>query len=81
MLVLTRKKNESIIIADDIEITVVDISKGHIKLGIKAPRNITVHRKEVYEAIKLENIEASKVSTTDISKLSGIFSKTDKEDK
>ena len=77
MLVLTRKKNESIIIADNIEISIVDISKGHVKIGINAPRNITVHRKEVYEAIRRENIQAAKVSAVDISKLKDIFNKKD----
>ncbi len=75
MLVLTRKKNESIIIADNIEISVVEVTKGHVKLGIKAPRDVTVHRKEVYDAIKLENIEAAKVRVEDISALKDIFKK------
>jgi carbon storage regulator len=77
VLVLTRKKNESIIIGDEIEITIVDISKGHIKLGIKAPRSITVHRKEVYDAITNENIEAARVSAADVSKIKDIFKKKD----
>lgn len=77
MLVLTRKINESIIVADDIEISIVDISKGHVKLGIKAPKNVTVHRKEIYEAIMKENIEAAKVSGNDLSKMNDIFGKKD----
>jgi carbon storage regulator len=55
MLVLTRKKNQSIIIADNIEIVVVDIKGDQIKLGVNAPKNISVHRKEVYEEIQREN--------------------------
>ena len=60
MLVLTRKKNQSIIIADDIEVVVVDIKGDQIKLGIKAPKTVSVHRKEVYEEIQKENEAAAK---------------------
>ena len=56
MLILSRKKNESIIIGDNIEVMVTDISGDVIKLGISAPRRISVHRKEVYEAIKTDNL-------------------------
>lgn len=58
MLVLSRKSNESIMIGDDIEVRVVEITGKAIKLGIEAPKNIVVHRKEVYEAIKNENLQA-----------------------
>lgn len=51
MLVLSRKKNESIIIADDVEIVVVEIRGDKVRLGINAPKEIPVHRKEVWEAI------------------------------
>lgn len=52
MLVLSRKKNESIIIHDDIVITVVEVQGDKVRLGIEAPREVPVHRREVYEAIK-----------------------------
>lgn len=52
MLVLSRKKNESIIISDDISIVVVEIRGDKVRLGVEAPRNVPVHRREVYEAIK-----------------------------
>jgi carbon storage regulator len=52
MLVLTRKKNESIIIRDDIVVTVVDIRGDKVRLGIEAPKEVTVHRREVYDRIK-----------------------------
>jgi len=55
MLVLARHLNESIIIGDDIEIVVVSVQHDQVKLGIKAPRNISVHRKEVYDEIQREN--------------------------
>ena len=54
MLVLTRKKNESIVIGDDIVITVVEIKPDKVRCGIEAPSNVPVHRREVYEAIKRE---------------------------
>ena len=57
MLVLSRKKDEKIIIGDNISIMVVDIRRDKVRLGIEAPRDITVHRKEVYEAIQRKKIE------------------------
>jgi carbon storage regulator len=54
MLVLSRQKDESIIIGDDVEITIVDIRGDKVRLGITAPKSITVHRREVYEAIQRE---------------------------
>jgi carbon storage regulator len=52
MLVLSRKKNESIIINDHITVTVVEIRGDKVRLGIDAPKEVTVHRREVYEAIQ-----------------------------
>ena len=52
MLVLSRKKNESIIINDNIVVTIIEIRGDKIRLGIEAPKNVTVHRQEVYEAIQ-----------------------------
>jgi carbon storage regulator len=52
MLVLSRKKNESIIINDNITVTVIEIRGDKVRLGIEAPKDITVHRREVYEAIQ-----------------------------
>ena len=54
MLVLSRQKDETIMIGDDVEITVVDIRGDKVRIGITAPPHIPVHRKEVYEAIKRE---------------------------
>ncbi len=54
MLVLSRKRNEQIVIADNIVITVVDIRGDKVRLGIEAPKSVPVHRKEVYEAIQRE---------------------------
>ncbi len=55
MLILSRKKDESIIIGDNIEISIVDIKGDHVKLGINAPKDVKVYRQEVYEAIQKEN--------------------------
>jgi len=55
MLVLTRKTNQSIIIGDDVEVTVLAVSRDKIRLGITAPKDVPVYRKEVYLSIKGEN--------------------------
>ena len=62
MLVLSRQRDETIMIGDDIELTVVDIRGDKVRLGIKAPARVAVHRKEVYDAIKRENEEAAGLS-------------------
>ena len=69
MLVLSRQKDQTIIIGDDIEITVVAIRGDKASLGINAPRSIAVHRKEVYDAIKRENRRAMKMQVTDIKEI------------
>jgi len=66
MLVLSRQRDETIMIGDDVEITVVDIRGDKVRLGITAPRHIQVHRKEVYEAIKRENKQAAKMTPDDV---------------
>lgn len=66
MLVLSRQRDETIMIGDDVEITVVDIRGDKVRLGITAPSHVPVHRKEVYDAIKRENREASRVRPEDI---------------
>lgn len=63
MLVLTRKPNELIMIGNDIEITVLAIEGEQVKLGISAPKNVDIHRKEIYLSIQEENNEASKIET------------------
>ena len=59
MLVLTRKKGESILLGDDIEIHVVSVEDGSVKLAINAPRNVTIIRKELIKEIREENISAA----------------------
>ena len=60
MLVLSRQKDESIIIGDDVEVTIVDVRGDKVRLGISAPRSISVHRKEIYEAIQREKKQKAK---------------------
>ena len=54
MLVLSRQKDESIMVGDDVEITIVDVRGDKVRLGINAPRSVAVHRKEIYLAIQKE---------------------------
>mgnify|MGYP004632297325 FL=1 len=68
MLALSRKKNESIIIDNNIEVTVLDIKGDQIKLGINAPKSVQVYRKEVYVQIKDANKEASRSDGAEILK-------------
>lgn len=75
MLILTRKTNESIIINDNIEIIVVGIEDGKVKLGIKAPKKVDIYRKEVYETIQEENRQAANAKSIDIDLLKDFFNK------
>ncbi len=70
MLILSRKKNESIMIGDDIEIMITEVSGDVVKVGISAPRRVSVHRKEVYEAIQAENILAAKANVSQLTSMS-----------
>ena len=65
MLVLSRHRDESIMIGDDIVITIVDIRGDKVRLGIDAPQSIPVHRQEVYDAIQRENAQAADLRTTE----------------
>jgi len=66
MLVLSRHKDETIMIGDDIELTIVDIRGDKVRVGIKAPSSVPVHRKEVYDAIRKENEGASTFNKSDL---------------
>ena len=61
MLVLSRQRDESIIIGDNVVVTIVDVRGDKVRLGIEAPREVSVHRREVYEAIQRENQQAAKI--------------------
>ncbi len=66
MLVLSRQRDETIMIGDDVEITVVDIRGDKVRLGITAPKSVPVHRKEVYDAIQRENRAATGMEPSDL---------------
>jgi cytosine deaminase len=69
MLVLTRLRDQTVIIGDEVEVTIVDIRGDKVRLGIKAPRSITVHRKEVYDQIRKENVAAAGLKPQDLESL------------
>lgn len=71
MLILARKINESIMIGDQVEISVVDIKGDQVKLGINAPRQIKVYRREVYQQIQEENLQAAKAAPERLPALEG----------
>ncbi|SDZ75819.1 carbon storage regulator, CsrA [Desulfuromusa kysingii] len=73
MLVLTRKAGEGIIIGDDIKITVVELKGGGVRIGIDAPREMKVHRQEVFDRIKQENKEATQWDIADLNELSNML--------
>jgi carbon storage regulator len=72
MLIITRKKGESLMIGDDIEIIISKIDDGSVKIGINAPKNVSILRKEIYEEVENENKEATKI---DLSVLKSIKKK------
>jgi carbon storage regulator len=63
MLVLSRKKNESIVINNDITIVVVEIRGDKVRLGVEAPKEVPVHRREVYDAIRRNDAAAGQIRT------------------
>ena len=65
MLVLTRKEDESIMIGDEIEVKVLDLKENQVKIGIVAPREVAVHRREVYLAIQAENAQAAAAASVE----------------
>lgn len=80
MLILTRKVGESIVIANDIIVKVVEIGKNSIRIGIDAPREISILRQEVFDAIQKENILSSqKTDNIDIAKAAKLIGNKDKE--
>jgi len=66
MLVLTRKLNETIVIGDNIEVTVLDIKGDQVRLGVSAPKEVGIYRKEIYLEIKKENQQASLANLTSL---------------
>ncbi len=73
MLVLTRKPDQSIMVGTEIEITVLEVRGEQVRLGIRAPRSVTVHRKEVFEQIRLENQNATTTATDSLPDISTLL--------
>jgi len=73
MLVLTRKPGESVTIGDDIKITVIDVKGRQVRIGIEAPREMTIHREEIYAKIHEENLKAAFAKAVNMEKLAEIF--------
>ena len=81
MLIFTRKLGEKITIGDHTVVTLIEIKDNQVRLGIEAPRHISVHRQEVYDRIREANLASSEVAATDITEASSILkdSQPDKE--
>jgi carbon storage regulator len=77
MLVLTRKTNQSIMIGDDVEVTVLAVSRDKIRLGITAPRDVPVFRKEVYLSIKGEEMSSDEDARVAVDGALGALKKSD----
>lgn len=76
MLALSRKKDEAVIINDDIEITIIEIKGDQVKIGISAPKSVPIYRKEVYMQIQNANKEAAQ--SVDIKNIKELFTKNRK---
>ena len=74
MLVLTRKVGEKILVGDDVVVSVVEVGRGSVRLGVEAPRTVSILRYEVYERIQEENLDASRsASSTDIQQVAAFW--------
>ena len=71
MLVLSRQRDQSIVIGENIVVTIVDIRGDKVRLGIEAPTEVPVHRREVFEAIQQENLRASQLGPREVHSLAG----------
>ena len=73
MLILTRKLGESIAIGDQIKVTLIEIQGKHVKIGVNAPKDVPIHRQEIYERIVGENLIASMASDRDLEEIRLLF--------
>ncbi len=73
MLILTRKLGERITIGDDITVTLLEIKGGQVKLGIEAPRHVSIHREEIYERIRHENLSSCGIGEADLSEAASLL--------
>ena len=69
MLVLTRKKEQSIVINENIEITILDIQGDQVRIGINAPKNVAIHRKEIFLEIQEENKKAANIGAVSLNEI------------
>ena len=76
MLILTRKMGEQIIIGDDITVTLLEVNGTQVRLGIEAPKEISIYRKEIYERIRRENLKSSEVDLDDLTEAASILTST-----
>lgn len=74
MLALSRKAGESVILGNDIELTILEVKGEQVKLGIKAPKDVAIYRKELYEQIQAANKEAAESTVAVINNISELFS-------
>ncbi len=82
MLVLTRKVGEQINIGDEIFVRVIEVNRGNVKIGIGAPKSVSIYRQEVYEKIQEQNVQASRGNYTDFENVADLFrNKASKERK
>ena len=81
MLIITRKPGQKITIGDETVVTLVEIKDNQVRLGIEAPRHISVHRQEVYDRIKKENLASAEINAADMGEATSILSisRNDKE--
>jgi len=75
VLVLTRRKGEALVLGDDVEITVLEVSRHQVKLGVQAPRSVSVYRKEIYEKVREANRAAASSSDSQVLGLDELFGK------
>jgi len=73
MLILTRKLGERITIGDNIVITLIEIAGSQVRLGIEAPKGISIYRQEIYERIRRQNLRASEVTASDLSEADSLL--------
>lgn len=75
MLIITRKADEKITIGDDIVVTIIEVKGSLVKLGIEAPKSVSIHRQEIYDKILEQNIKASEIDETDLAIAESILNK------
>ncbi|MBN1515689.1 carbon storage regulator CsrA [Candidatus Sumerlaeota bacterium] len=79
MLILTRKPGESIRIGADVTVQVLEVKGNQIRIGVAAPRNVAIHRQEIFEAIQQENQEAAQSAPTSLNDISQLWSRKKEE--